>query len=202
MSEWTDEAVEKLSQMWNIEGKTASECARELGASFTRNAVIGKAHRLKFPKRRTRKIKRKGWSPEARAAALERRNAMMRAKRAAEAMAKLPPKFVPRKSRAAVVVALPRAGASDRDLVNGWLAQHGGPRRFEEGATGDPGMIALWLRSKGFQTSYRQGGGGGVVHVVYPDGRKASLTMKKLTDLADSLRIAEGLEPIIAREAA
>ncbi len=41
---WTDERVEKLKQMWN-EGQSASAIAKELGG-VTRNAVIGKVHRL------------------------------------------------------------------------------------------------------------------------------------------------------------
>ncbi|MFQ5623696.1 MAG: GcrA family cell cycle regulator [Paracoccaceae bacterium] len=41
---WTDERVEILKSMWN-EGKSASQIAKELGG-VTRNAVIGKVHRL------------------------------------------------------------------------------------------------------------------------------------------------------------
>ena len=41
---WTDERIERLKAMWN-EGKTASTIADELGG-VSRNAVIGKAHRL------------------------------------------------------------------------------------------------------------------------------------------------------------
>ena len=41
---WTYERVEKLRQLWE-EGLTASRIATELG-DVTRNAVIGKAHRL------------------------------------------------------------------------------------------------------------------------------------------------------------
>jgi GcrA cell cycle regulator len=41
---WTDERVELLKKMWT-EGKSASQIAKELG-SVTRNAVIGKVHRL------------------------------------------------------------------------------------------------------------------------------------------------------------
>ena len=43
---WTDERVELLRRMWG-EGRTAAEIAGELGG-ITRNAVIGKAHRLKL----------------------------------------------------------------------------------------------------------------------------------------------------------
>ncbi|MFO1105898.1 MAG: GcrA family cell cycle regulator [Amaricoccus sp.] len=41
---WTDERVEALKLMWS-EGKSASQIAKELGG-VTRNAVIGKVHRL------------------------------------------------------------------------------------------------------------------------------------------------------------
>ena len=41
---WTPEKVEKLKELWG-KGNTASEIAQILGG-VTRNAVIGKAHRL------------------------------------------------------------------------------------------------------------------------------------------------------------
>lgn len=50
---WTDERVEKLRNLWS-EGWSASEIARVLGPDFTRNAVIGKVHRLNLQKRATR----------------------------------------------------------------------------------------------------------------------------------------------------
>jgi GcrA cell cycle regulator len=43
---WTDERVELLSKLW-AEGLSASQIARQLGG-VTRNAVIGKVHRLKL----------------------------------------------------------------------------------------------------------------------------------------------------------
>ncbi len=46
---WTDERVNLLKKLWG-EGKTAAEIAKELG-DVTRNAVIGKAHRLKLSNR-------------------------------------------------------------------------------------------------------------------------------------------------------
>jgi GcrA cell cycle regulator len=42
---WTDEIVEQLKQHW-IDGKSASQIASLLGDGLTRNAVIGKVHRL------------------------------------------------------------------------------------------------------------------------------------------------------------
>ena len=44
---WTDERVEQLRQHWT-EGKSASQIAALLGHGLTRNAIIGKVHRLGF----------------------------------------------------------------------------------------------------------------------------------------------------------
>lgn len=48
---WTDERVEQLKQLW-AEGLSASQIARQLGG-VTRNAVIGKVHRLGLAGRAT-----------------------------------------------------------------------------------------------------------------------------------------------------
>ncbi|PWK59467.1 GcrA family cell cycle regulator [Roseicyclus mahoneyensis] len=48
---WTDERVELLKKMWG-EGQSASQIAKELGG-VTRNAVIGKVHRLGLSNRTT-----------------------------------------------------------------------------------------------------------------------------------------------------
>ncbi len=59
---WSDDRVAVLKRLWG-EGKTAAEIAKELGEGVTRNAVIGKAHRLKLSSRlspiqqNTKKIK-------------------------------------------------------------------------------------------------------------------------------------------------
>ena len=46
---WTDERIERLKKMW-ADGSTASQIADELGG-VSRNAVIGKAHRLGLEQR-------------------------------------------------------------------------------------------------------------------------------------------------------
>jgi GcrA cell cycle regulator len=46
---WTDERVELLKKLWS-DGLSASQIAAELGG-ITRNAVIGKVHRLGLPSR-------------------------------------------------------------------------------------------------------------------------------------------------------
>lgn len=48
---WTDERVDTLKRMWG-EGQSASQIAKELGG-VTRNAVIGKVHRLGLSNRTT-----------------------------------------------------------------------------------------------------------------------------------------------------
>lgn len=48
---WTDDRVETLKRMW-AEGQSASQIAKELGG-VTRNAVIGKVHRLGLSGRAT-----------------------------------------------------------------------------------------------------------------------------------------------------
>ena len=48
---WSDERVAVLRKMW-LEGNSASEIAKELG-NITRNAVIGKVHRLGLSNRDT-----------------------------------------------------------------------------------------------------------------------------------------------------
>ncbi|MFY9210966.1 MAG: GcrA family cell cycle regulator [Aestuariivita sp.] len=58
---WTDERVELLKKMWG-EGQSASQIAKELGG-VTRNAVIGKVHRLGLSNRAT------GGTPKAEAKA-------------------------------------------------------------------------------------------------------------------------------------
>ena len=42
---WTDERIAKLRELWD-KGLSASQIATELSEGVTRNAVIGKAHRL------------------------------------------------------------------------------------------------------------------------------------------------------------
>jgi GcrA cell cycle regulator len=44
---WTEEQIQTLRKMWG-NGYSASDIAKNLGGGVTRNAVIGKAHRLKL----------------------------------------------------------------------------------------------------------------------------------------------------------
>ncbi len=61
--EWTDVAVRRLRSLWD-EGHSTAEIGRRLGVS--KNAVVGKAHRLDLPDRPS--PIRKGSAPRPRAA--------------------------------------------------------------------------------------------------------------------------------------
>jgi GcrA cell cycle regulator len=50
VTEWTDASVKVLEKLW-AEGISAAGIAKHLGAGCTRNAVLGKAHRLALPPR-------------------------------------------------------------------------------------------------------------------------------------------------------
>ena len=63
---WTDERVETLKRMWQ-EGQSASTIAKELGG-VTRNAVIGKVHRLGLSNRTADGEETAEPAPEAKAA--------------------------------------------------------------------------------------------------------------------------------------
>ncbi len=63
---WTDERVETLTRMW-ADGASASQIAKELG-QVTRNAVIGKVHRLGLSNRVAANGQLEGEEPVAEAA--------------------------------------------------------------------------------------------------------------------------------------
>jgi GcrA cell cycle regulator len=62
---WTDDRVEVLKTLW-LDGKSASQIAKELGG-VTRNAVIGKVHRLGLSNRATTNKAKTKATPKAKA---------------------------------------------------------------------------------------------------------------------------------------
>jgi GcrA cell cycle regulator len=108
---WTDERIDQLKQMWE-RGMTASQIAEELGG-VSRNAVIGKAHRLGLQARPS-PVKATDSTPKA---------APQSRKTAAPAESAAPrPVAKPKEKPAPVVAAEPRVAApvSDaglRDIV-------------------------------------------------------------------------------------
>jgi GcrA cell cycle regulator len=92
-STWTDERVRALTRLWR-DGKSATEVARTLGG-VTRNAVIGKVHRLGLGRRATPSSPRRAPS---RPRVAKPRRAKPRAQR------RLPPRPLPE--------ALPQVGSA------------------------------------------------------------------------------------------
>jgi len=52
---WTEERIELLAKLWS-EGLSASQIAAELGGGMSRNAVLGKAHRLGLVRDETKSL--------------------------------------------------------------------------------------------------------------------------------------------------
>ncbi len=109
--EWTEQRIEMLRKLWG-QGQTASQIATLLGG-VTRNAVIGKAHRLGLTGRPS-PIKRDG----AEAAAPRRRPAAQR--RQQPAVAAMPvPRHMPTRAAATLIAdAQPRYGAPALDMTD------------------------------------------------------------------------------------
>ncbi len=85
---WTDERIDHLKELWS-QGKTASHIAEELGG-VSRNAVIGKAHRLGLQSRPS-PVKPNEPAPKAKAKKVERAESPTPAPRPAAAPAPAAP---------------------------------------------------------------------------------------------------------------
>ncbi len=87
---WTSDRVETLTRLWN-DGLSASQIAAKLG-EVTRNAVIGKVHRLGLSARRTASRQPRRTSPRRdRAGRVEMRKPAPRAPRYTVTPERLPP---------------------------------------------------------------------------------------------------------------
>ena len=102
---WTDERIDTLKKMWE-KGLTASQIAESLGG-VSRNAVIGKAHRLGL---QARPSPVKANDPDAKAAAAAQKTAAPKAEPVAAPPPAPKPAPVP---RAAPIAAAPVAAAPD-----------------------------------------------------------------------------------------
>jgi GcrA cell cycle regulator len=124
---WTDERIEQLKQLWE-KGLTASQIADKLAGGISRNAVIGKAHRLGL-KARPSPVK-SGEMPGAEAPA--------EAPRVAPVAAAAPVAEAPRPKPAASRAAMPAtSGASGKttlldlsDKICKWPIGHPGEPDF------------------------------------------------------------------------
>ena len=59
--QWDEPRTELLTRLW-LSGETARMIAERLGGGITRNAVIGKAHRLGLTGKQGMLSARSGWS--------------------------------------------------------------------------------------------------------------------------------------------
>jgi GcrA cell cycle regulator len=105
---WTDERIATLKKMWES-GSTASQIADELGG-VSRNAVIGKAHRLGL-KARPSPVKANDEKPEPKKAAAPAPAVRPAAKKPA-------PAAVPARPAAAPAAAAPRTDVPSQPLPN------------------------------------------------------------------------------------
>jgi GcrA cell cycle regulator len=87
---WTDERIDRLKELWT-QGKTASHIADELGG-VSRNAVIGKAHRLGLQSRPS-PVKPNEPAPKPKAKAREKVEAAPPAPPAPKPTVETPPPF-------------------------------------------------------------------------------------------------------------
>lgn len=129
---WTDERINLLKKMWK-DGKSAADIAKTLAKGVTRNAVIGKAHRMGLSNRPS-PIK-KG----------DKDDAPAPVKTAAKKDP--PPKKEPPKKEAAKPVAVKKivppvvvSGVKHNPLARGEIAE---PRKFEKEAIPEGGGVAL-----------------------------------------------------------
>ena len=105
---WTDERVELLKKMW-AEGQSASQIAKELGG-VTRNAVIGKVHRLGLSNRSTTTPASTAKAPKETKAPAEPNAATARANAKRDTAAETKPSPKPRPAAEAPAAApVPRA---------------------------------------------------------------------------------------------
>jgi GcrA cell cycle regulator len=116
---WTDERIETLKKMWDS-GLTATQIAETLGG-VSRNAVIGKAHRLGLPSRPS-PVKPNEAKAEARAAAAPAPASAPSAAPAAPA--------APRAAAPAAAPAEPRAAPEPRPAPEGPTMRSVGPGGF------------------------------------------------------------------------
>jgi GcrA cell cycle regulator len=132
---WTDERIALLKKMWK-DGKSAADIAKTLAKGVTRNAVIGKAHRMGLSNRPSpiKKGEKDDAAPAPVKAAVKKETAAKKEapkKEAAKPVAVAPKKIVP-----PVVV----SGVKHNPLARGEIAE---PRKFEKEAIPEGGGVAL-----------------------------------------------------------
>lgn len=85
---------------------------------------------------------------------------------------------------------------TDQELINKWLAQNGGARKFENGLEITENYLRSFLETRGYSLKKK----GFYFRVSSPDHSKSKrYTKKQLVCIVDEIRMSEGTPPIIAR---
>lgn len=175
---WTEERVTRLKELW-LAGWSYSKIAADLGGGITRCSVAGKVRRESIGKRQTTlRFPTHTPAPPSR-----------------PPRSNLPRRVGQRKAPAPrpVVAYRPDTRLSDTELVQGWLAVNGGPRRFETGDSGDEMAMRGYLQERGYETAYSKG-----KLYLKGRGRPRLLTRQAFVAFVDDVRAAEGLPRIAA----
>lgn len=92
---------------------------------------------------------------------------------------------------------------NDAQLVADWISKNGAPRRFAPGVSANPSALRFFLEDRGYETGYSglKGGGKCLVKKHGARGPARRMDANGLIAFVDQHRVAEGLEPIIARGA-
>lgn len=81
-------------------------------------------------------------------------------------------------------------------MVEDWLKQNGGPRRFERGLSADYFGLKDYLADRGVHIENKQGR---KLRMATKSGRLRDVTWTDVYAMADKFRVAEGLTPILRR---
>lgn len=84
--------------------------------------------------------------------------------------------------------------AVTQSQIDAWLVAHGGPRRFEAGASTDILAIADVLRRHGLDVTYTQKMGGR--YTVRGNGKTETFDRRSFLAFYDAIRVENGLTPI------
>jgi len=139
---WTDERIEELTRLWQA-GMSASEIGKQLGVS--KNAVVGKAHRLKLPSRPSPiKQSDKGAAQKPASTAETATSASASASTSTAAAASTPARSAPSQQSSAEA-ARPRRKPAVQKARNGTTARLNGTSiRAQVEARGGGGTGCLW----------------------------------------------------------
>ena len=85
---------------------------------------------------------------------------------------------------------------TDQELIEKWLVQNGGARKFENGLEITENYLRSFLETRGYSLKKK----GLYFRVSSPDHSKSKrYTKKQLVCIVDEIRMSEGTPPIIAR---